>query len=74
MCQLVKCGLFHVQAFHSLHSCNVAGLSQVNHPGVVFRQRYLRSAEFHSLVECESNSRGLAYANFAAFLFGSVSR
>ena len=72
MSQFVECGLFHVQALHSLDGCNFTGLPLVNHLGVIIGERSFRSAEFHALVKCQPDSLGLAYADFAAFLFGGV--
>ena len=47
-------------------------MPQVNHLGVIVGERCFRSAEFHALVKCQPDSLGLAYADFAAFLFGGV--
>ena len=49
-------------------------MPQVNHLGVIVGERCFRSAEFHALVKCQPDSLGLAYADFAAFLFGGVGK
>lgn len=70
--QFVECGFLHVKAFHCFHGCYLVRLPQVNDFGIIVGERSFRSAEFYTFVERESDSLGLANANFAALLFGGV--